>query len=176
MSNTVIPAAVTGIGRSAFYKSKNLASVTIPESITYIEAMAFENCAVLTSVTIPDGVERIWSLAFYQCSALEFVRIGKGVKSLYQNVFQDCHKLTSISVDSENGTYDSREECNAIIKTATSTLVTGCQNTVIPAGVASIGNNAFNNCRGLTSITCMGNVPPTCMYDAFWNVRRPFRW
>lgn len=158
VSNNGTTYAVTGIGQGAFYQSKNLASVTIPESVTNIRSSAFENCAALTSVTIPDGVERIWSLAFYDCSALESVRIGKGVQRLSGNVFSRCPKLTSISVDSENGTYDSREECNAIIMTATSTLVTGCRNTVIPAGVASIGESAFYYCTGLTSIVIPNSV------------------
>lgn len=33
--------------------------------------------------------------------------------------------------------------CNAIIETATNTLVAGCKNTVIPKSVTAIGNNAF---------------------------------
>ena len=49
--------------------------------------------------------------------------------------------------------YDSRDNCNAIIKKATNTLIVGCQNTIIPNSVTSIGSYAFSGCSGLTSIT-----------------------
>ena len=39
--------------------------------------------------------------------------------------------------------YDSRNDCNAIIETATNTLIIGCKSTVIPSDVTSIGNYAF---------------------------------
>jgi len=58
----------------------------------------------------------------------------------------------SITVDSNNTVYDSRNNCNAIIKTSTNELIQGCKNTVIPNSVTSIGEEAFYNCSGLTSI------------------------
>ena len=51
-----------------------------------------------------------------------------------------------------NTTYDSRDNCNAIIETATNTLIRGCENTIIPKSVTSIGNRAFMGCD-LISIT-----------------------
>lgn len=48
--------------------------------------------------------------------------------------------MESIIVDSNNRVYDSREKCNAIIETATNTLVTGCSKTIIPNNIEHIGN------------------------------------
>lgn len=47
--------------------------------------------------------------------------------------------------------YDSRSNCNAIIETATNSLLAGCSNTVIPDEVTSIGEAAFSDC-GIVSV------------------------
>ena len=61
-------------------------------------------------------------------------------------------------VEEGNTTYDSRDNCNAIIETATNTLFIGCGNSTIPNSVTSIGNSAFYNCSSLTSITIPNSV------------------
>lgn len=51
---------------------------------------------------------------------------------------------STITVDAANTTYDSREDCNAIIETATNTLLlAGTDNPRIPASVTAIGDFAF---------------------------------
>ena len=54
--------------------------------------------------------------------------------------------------------YDSRENCNAIIETASNTLNIGCKNTMIPNSVTTIGSYAFANCSSLSSITIPNSV------------------
>ena len=72
--------------------------------------------------------------------------------------FYGCTGLASIIVESGNTTYDSRDNCNAIIETATNTLKYGCKATIIPNSVTSIGEWAFGECTGLTSITIPNSV------------------
>ena len=122
-------------------------------TVTSIGAGAFSGCSNLTSVTIPEGVINIGGGAFSGCSGLTSVTIPEGVTSIGDYAFRDCSGLTSISVESGNPVYDSRNNCNALIETATNTLIAGCNNTIIPKGVTSIGNNAFLGCSGLTSVT-----------------------
>ena len=61
-------------------------------------------------------------------------------------------------MESGNNVYDSRNNCNAIIETASNTLIAGCKNTIIPNSVTSIGDWAFYFCTSLTSITIPSSV------------------
>ena len=61
-------------------------------------------------------------------------------------------------VESGNPRYDSHNDCNAIIETASNTLIVGCKNTIIPNSVTEIGDYAFDGCTGLTGIVIPNSV------------------
>ena len=96
--------------------------------------------------------------AFYGCSGLTSITIPNSVTSIGGGAFSGCPKLEKIIVSNENTYFDSRDNCNAIILTATNTLLFGCKNSIIPNGVTSIENSAFDCCTGLTSITIPNSV------------------
>ena len=157
LTSATIPNSITSIGSSAFQSCISLKSVTIPNSVTSIGIQAFHNCSGLTSVTIPNSVKYIDDFAFSGCSGLTSVTIPNSVTSIGVSAFSGC-SLTSIKVENGNTIYDSRDNCNAIIKTATNTILSGCRETIIPNSVTSIGKNAFEYCKGLTSITIPNSV------------------
>lgn len=143
---------VTSIGYAAFRDCTGLTNITIPNSVTSIGKYAFEKCTGLTNITIPNSVKSIGDFAFEETNITN-ITIPNSVTSIGYNPFARCTKLESITVGEGNTKYNSKNNCNAIIKTATNTLISGCKNTVIPYGVDSIGLQAFDWCTGLTSIT-----------------------
>ena len=132
-------------------------SVYDGHSVTAIGARAFYRSAV-TGVTLPSSIVSIGEFAFSSCNSLSAVTIPENVTSIGTGAFEGCRSLTAISVNRDNTVYDSREDCQAIVETATDTLVAGCQNTVIPDSVTAIGSYAFRNCTGLTALTVPENV------------------
>ena len=133
-------------------------TITFDGPVTSIGDWAFNGCMTLKSILIPNSVTAIGYNAFSVCSSLTSIMIGKGVANIDARAFSSCQKLTSMVVDAANPVYDSRENCNAIIETATNTLIQGCQKTVIPQSVKHIGEWAFEYCKYLSSITIPNSV------------------
>ena len=136
---------VTRIGTGAFAYSENLTMVNIPNSIESIDYYAFGGCKNLRSVSIPKSVTNIGGAIFGGCSA-----------------------LSQIIVDKENPVFDSRNNCNAIIKTDENSLVTACMNTSIPITVTSIGDSAYSGFETLTNIVIPDNIT-SLGNSAFYN-------
>lgn len=118
-------AAVTSLGE--IFKNKyNITSFKELQyfiNLTTIEDGTFNNCQTLKSIIIPRSISTISAKAFSYC-------IG----------------LTSIIVDANNKTYDSRNNCNAIIETSSNKLIAGCKATTIPNNITTIAQYAFKNC------------------------------
>jgi len=149
---------VTAIGEWAFSYSENMTSVSIPNTVTSIDRQAFFDCSSLSTVTIPSSVTTIDEEAFCNCHSLTNMTIPSSVMSIGDGAFGFCENLKSLTVESGNNKYDSRDDCNAIIETASNTLIAGCQNTVIPNSVTAIGISGFSGCSGLTSFNIPNSV------------------
>ena len=131
--------SVKVIGDSAFRECSWLTSVTIGNSVTGIGHSAFYDCTNLTSITIPDSVTYIYYYAFVNCSSLTNVYITDIAK--WCRVFLDIGSASPFKY--AKNLYLNGERVTDL---------------VIPEGVTSIGQNAFNYCTFITSITFEGTV------------------
>jgi BspA type Leucine rich repeat region (6 copies) len=114
--------------------------------VNNIEDGAFSFCQRLTTITIPQGITRIGNFAF-----------------------ENCGSLTAITVDALNPSYSS---VDGVLLTKNGTALIECPKGkagcyTIPAGVTSIGGDAFFGCSNLTSITIPGSVT-NIEARAFW--------
>ena len=186
--NTVIPNSVTSIGSNSFEGCTGLTSITIPNNVSFIGDNAFHDCTSLTSLKIGNGVISIGKAAFSDCTSLTSVILPNSVASISEYAFLRCTDLTSviipssvssidgrglfdgccnlaiIKVENNNPYFDSRDNCNAIIETSSNTLIAGCNNSIIPSSVTSIGSFAFEGCHGLTSVTIPSSVTSISSY------------
>lgn len=148
---------VANIGSCAFYECHSLASVSIPNTVISIGDAAFEFCDKLSSLSIPNSCINIDNSAFYGCSGIKSISIPSSVTSIGRYAFDGC-RLSSIDVIKGNKYYDSRDSCNALIETKSNTLLKGCQKTIIPNTITTIGERALSGCSGLATITIPKSV------------------
>lgn len=109
---------------------------------------------------VPDFVSSIGLCAINGCNGLTSLVIPKSVTVIEKDNFELCEQLASLVVEQGNPMFDSRENCNAIIVTATDTLVHGCNGSTIPDSIEVIADYAFSQRRNLSSIS----IPDSVVY------------
>ena len=150
-----IPEGVIEIKDNALCNCQNLLSITLPSSLKNIGHFAFAHCTSLLMIDIPEGVISIGNTIFAGCKSLVSITLPKTLVTIFsysykcQNILGECKSLEYISVAEGNENYDSRNGCNALIETATDTMLTGCPKTIIPDSVSCIGEYAFNSYKYL---------------------------
>ena len=123
-------------------------AVEIPEKIKY-NGLTYNVVAIASS-------------AFAGCQELTSVKIPRSVTSIGTMAFKDCGGLENIEVNAANPTFDSRDNCNAIIRTKDNTIVAACNGTFIPESVDSIAPEAFAELQGIRSLTLPKGLKKIC--------------
>ena len=154
LSQVILPSTLRIIENSAFSQidgavgEGNFKSIVIPEGVERIEAAAFVNNSMLESVQLPSTLKFLGDNAF-GVSALTSITVPASTIEIEGQPFAFTRTLTSLIVEAENPFYDSRDNCNAIIETATNTLQEGTVATVIPSSIRIIGKSAFSGLGNL---------------------------
>ena len=179
-----LPNTITSISERAFVHCDNLKSINIPDGITKIEYATFEECG-FTSIHIPDSVEIIDEFAFISCkfenitfganSQLSYIgykafdycknltsiELPAKITNIDRDAFNGCDSLENIYVHPDNETYQSidgnlySKDGKTIIKLAPGKMLADF---VIPNGVTTIGDFAFNERTSLTSVSIPSTV------------------
>ena len=178
-SSTVIPNSVTRIGKYAFSGRQGLERIYIPKNVLAIEDHAFNRCVnlkdsfktntsqdgcirgvesigvlsfygcAMESISLPKTLKVISHWAFSECTNLQAIFIPANVDSIGVSILSHCSNLESVTVDSRNINYDSRNNCNAIIESKSNKLIAGCKNSTVPKSVRIIGRGAFAGQDGI---------------------------
>jgi hypothetical protein len=111
-------------------------------------------------------VTEIAAGAFYDRTDIATLTIPSTVTTIGESAFTGCLGLTSISVAEGNPVYDSRNDCNALIETATNTILYGCSATVIPEGITAIADDAFAGVE-ISSISFPSSITSIGSYNFF---------
>ena len=164
LTDLVIPASVTKIGKYAFAECNSLTSVFIPSSVTEIEPDAFK-CPSLTRVYCeaeirPSG----WKTGFGTSNCVVYWGVkafGETESGIFwvqsQNdeiTIAGCSKAaTSATIPSEIKSLPVTSIGNSAFQGCTALT-----SVVIPNSVTSIESNAFSGCASLTSVVIPNGV------------------
>ena len=187
---------VTTIQFIAFQEAPDLVEVSIPNTVTHIAEAAFNNCPKLRSITIPNSVVTIDEWGIAHNASLKKLHLGSGAVYVDDSAIVGNTALEVITVDENNPVFDSRNNCNGIIKVVNNSMVhnrsilfTACSKTIIPQEVTFIGQGAyqeqeitsvslpshvtglqyacFQGCEFLTSIYNYSSEPQSCLGTTF---------
>lgn len=166
-----IPQSVESIGEDAFGGTK-IKRIKLPEGLDSIKKQTFSSCSQLKRMVVPKSVVSIGKYAFRDCKKLKSISIPQSVNSIEYGAFFGCLKLKKIKVSSENQHFFSRRG-GLYTKSADTLVAFPSMNRrnrnnlktvkhigegafaecgylgsfVIPKGVETIGDGAFQGCE-----------------------------
>ena len=136
---------VVEIGDDVFAWNTSIRTVTLPPSLQTIGKRAFQGCDSLVSINL-ENVKKIGVDAFNSCDLLKSVDLSS-LFFIDEHTFSSCYALESVKISEKTTSigYDAFWYCERLFSV------------IIPDGVESIGDNAFENC-GLRKLTLGKNV------------------
>ena len=167
--SVTLPASVKEIGFKSFGNISTLTTLNLNEGLEVVGNYAFAESGI-TSLTIPSTIslenEKLGYSFAYGCKSLVTVQINAPLKVIPAKAFMLCTKLTTINVPDSviNFQANAFNNCSSLtyVNIPEGLLLLNAnafyKNTklamdvVIPAGVKTIGEWAFNE-AGITSIT-----------------------
>ena len=196
LASITFPSTLKSIGYHAFWGCSGLTSVVLPEGITAIGGESFYGCSSLSLVTIhapflteyggnafgnnasnriiyvpASGIQKYrseWSSYSYNIYYL-----GENNGSCGEDVTYSFDELTGLLVISGNGPMTN---FSSYIQTPWKSFSSSIKRVVIESGVTSIGDNAFQECTSLSTITIpnsVDDVSASALTETAWYNNQP---
>lgn len=142
LTNVKLSGQLEKIGRRAFYDCALLSEIVFPDTLTSIGIEAFLGCA-FTSISIPDSVMSIGNQAFRGCANLANVKLSNNSEYKYiaDGIFKNCTNLEECDIPA-----------NVMGIGSEAFYATGLKKIIIPDGVTSVEQSAFQDCSYIESI------------------------
>ena len=147
-----LPGNLEHIGDYAF-SNCHVHNIDLPKNLKHIGEGAFISCG-LSSISLPESLIYLGANAFGYNEIFE-INIPKNVQHVGYLGLKHCVKIT---VDPGNPTYDSRDNCNAIIESKKDAILSGCNSTTILSSIKVIGESSFRRCEDLTKVVIPNGV------------------
>ena len=175
LKSATIPESVEKIGYGAFLECGALESIEVAEgnpqyrsidgvlfsknrerfSIYETALLQYPTGSTVENYVVPKGFNEIGAFAFRGAAALKSIKLSEDVVYYGMDAFRNCVALESFDVDENNPQFKS---IDGILFSKNGTVLYKCPTNKklgyyeIPKGVVKIGDRAFVDCVGLTSI------------------------
>ena len=176
LTSILIPSTLTLMEEEAFANCASLKNVSFAEGcvLESIGASAFINCGMLGSeegveIILPRSLKTIDTSAFAN-SGLLSIEIPYSVETISASAFANCVDLNNLTFEKAPVLRKSSTKRSVQIqKIISENAFAGCRSLAsveFTKEIASIGNNAFENCSILTTITFEGNSTLSSIGDS----------
>ena len=185
--NLVLPHELEYIGEYAFLNCADITgNLSIPQKIKNISNGTFQSSGFDGTLTLHDGIIAIGSTAFANTNLKGNLILPKDLTTIGISAFDGCNFSGNLIFPKElvtinnnafvgntriSGTIEFPESMSTIGANAFDGC-TGIEGIVIPAGIENIRSGAFNNCFGIGSIVCKGEMPARVEIGAFNGVAK----
>ena len=193
--NIKLPSKLKYLGEGAFQADPNLTgSINIPQGVTYIPENCFDGSGFDGNLTLHDGITSIGSSAFAHCPLKGELKLPKNLTAISENAFYGCDfsgelKIPTAvrAIGSHAFAYNWRlmgvlefPEGLQSIGAGAFAKCSSIEGLIFPESLESIryeasGNEdggAFQNCFGVSSIVCKGDMPAYVQNGAFDGVAK----
>ena len=193
--NIKLPSKLKYLGEGAFQADPNLTgSINIPQGVTSIPENCFDGSGFDGNLTLHDGITSIGSSAFAHCPLKGELKLPKNLTAISENAFYGCDfsgelKIPTAvrAIGSHAFAYNWRlmgvlefPEGLQSIGAGAFAKCSSIEGLIFPESLESIryeasGNEdggAFQNCFGVSSIVCKGDMPAYVQNGAFDGVAK----
>ncbi len=185
-----LPSKLKYLGEGAFQADPNLTgSINIPQGVTYIPENCFDGSGFDGNLTLHDGIISIGSSAFAHCPLKGELKLPKNLTTISENAFYSCDFSGELkipkavrAIGSHAFAYNWRlmgvlefPEGLQSIGAGAFAKCSSIEGLIFPESLESIryeasnfeDGGAFQNCFGVSSIICKGDMPAYVQSGAF---------